>query len=500
MKTQFKKQLTALLISTVFFLTNTQAQLPQINWQKSLGGSRDDLPRSIDVTTDGGYVIAGGTYSNDGDIAFNNGNSDLEVMKINSTGNILWQKTFGGTEGETGIVIRTISTGGYIVVGSTASSLPNVIGNHGKQDIWVMRLNENGELLWQYCYGGSADDIPYAMELCADGGFVIAACTYSSNGDVTGSHQSGDYWVLKLDAIGNLQWQVCYGGSLLDFAHAVVQSDDGGYVVSGYARSTDGDVVGNHGQEDVWILKLDYLGNLIWKKSYGGTGGEGTSSIQKTSDGGFALLGVTHSNNGDVIGTNGEHEYWLVRINSAGDLLWAKCYGGAATDNGNSIKRTSDGGFILSGLSDSFDSDVLSNNGSHDYSIIKVDNNGVVKWQKSLGGSRDEEAMDIVEAVDGNFVIAGYSYSNDVNVFAHHGDTTSCDYWIVKLSDCIAPVTTISSSGTSFCPGAGITLNANAGDNAYQWRKNNADIPGATNPSYYATEFATFVCRADNGC
>ena len=234
-----------------------------------------------------------------------------------------------------------------------------------------------------------------------------------------------------MDALGNLQWQKTYGGSAYDFAHALVQSSDGGYLISGYARSGDGDVTLSYGQEDLWILKLDKSGNIVWQSTFGGTGGDGASSAQQASDGSYILAGITHSWNGDVTDSHGVHDMWVVKIDSTGKLQWKECIGGSVTDDGNAISLTSDGGFILTGTCDSNDGNFTMNHGKHDFGVVKLNASGNIEWQKSLGGTNDEEPYAVVQSSDGNYVVAGYSFSNDKDVSGNHGGK---DIWIVKIS------------------------------------------------------------------
>jgi len=401
-----------------------------ILWQQTFGGSSDDIAQAMDVTPDGGYILAGTTASVNGDVTTGHGKTDVWVVRLNSDGTLIWQKTFGGSSDENAQAIKQTADGGFILAGPTTSFNGDVTGNHGATDFLVMKLDANGTLLWQKCYGGSSVDVPYALDQTSDGGFVIAGTTYSSNGNVTGNHSSGDYWIIKLDKNGNLVWQKAYGGSAFDFAHAVAQSRDGGFLVSGYARSNDGNVLLNHGQEDMWILKLDKNGNIVWQKSYGGTGGEGANSLQQTSDGGYILTGTTHSFNIDVVGNHGVHDFWVVKIDSIGNVQWKECLGGSDEDNGNWVRQTTDGGYVVTGISRSNDGDVSGHHADDDFWVAKLSGGGSIEWQKSLGGSLDEEAFSVFPASDGNYVISGNTNSNDGDVSGNHGGS---DFWIAKL-------------------------------------------------------------------
>jgi len=308
MKTKtFLDQLLLVTVLSVSFQI-CKAEVTPLLWQKTFGGNKNESALAMDATLDGGSIIAGyTTSSNIGDVGTTQGLSDYWIIRLNADGQMVWKKILGGTGDDQAEAIKQTADGGFVIAGYSSSANGDVTGNHGLQDFWIVKLDSSGNLQWQKSYGGSASDVPYALDITDDGGCIVVGDTHSNNGNVTGNHSSGDYWIIKLDMNGNLQWQKSYGGTAFDFAHAIAHSNDGGYIVSGYARSVDGDVILNHGQEDMWILKLDHNGNIVWQKSFGGTGGEGASSAAQTLDGGFILTGVTHSYNVDVVGNHGGH-------------------------------------------------------------------------------------------------------------------------------------------------------------------------------------------------
>ena len=244
------------LTVTLFSVTLLYAQAPEIEWQKSLGGSYFDEARSIQQTSDGGYIVAGNSYSNDGDVSGNHGEWDYWIVKLNDTGNIQWQKCLGGSEFDIAYAIQQTSDGGYIVAGMTESNDGDVSGNHGYDDYWVVKLDDTGNIQWQKSLGGSESEWAYSIQQTTDGGYIVAGWSYSNNGDVSENHGDDDYWVLKLDNTGNIQWQKSLGGSSVEWAHSTQQTSDGGYIVAGWSKSNDGDASGNHGETDVWVVKL----------------------------------------------------------------------------------------------------------------------------------------------------------------------------------------------------------------------------------------------------
>src|SRR6185436_10657915 len=163
---------------------------------------------------------------------------------------------------------------------------------------------------WQKCLGGSQYDDGGYIQAASDGGFIVAGTTSSLDGDVTGNHGYQDYWIVKLDNMGSMQWQKCYGGSNTDYATSIIRTADNGYFLTGSSSSNDGDVSGNHGQEDVWVVKTDSAGNLQWQKSRGGTQQEYGNAAYQTNDGGFIIAGSTNSDDGDVSGLHQNEDFW----------------------------------------------------------------------------------------------------------------------------------------------------------------------------------------------
>ncbi|MCK9593687.1 MAG: PKD domain-containing protein [Methanoregula sp.] len=400
-------------------------------WQKCLGGLNGDNAQSIQQTADGGYIVAGKSNSNDGNVTGNHGNYDYWVVKLTATGTLDWQKCLGGLNEDNAQSIQQTTDGGYIVAGFTYSNDGNVTGNHGSADYWVVKLDSTGTTLWQKCLGGLNHDNAKSIQQTADGGYIIAGYTYSNNGNVTGNHGNYDYWVVKLDNSGNLLWQKCLGGINIDHAVSIHLTGDGGFIIAGSTASNDGNVDGNHGNYDYWVVKLDNSGNLLWQKCLGGTNIDYAYSIQQTGDGGYIVVGFAHSNDGNVTGSHGSADYWVVKLDNSGNLLWQKCLGGTNIDYAYSIQQTGDGGYIVVGYTRSNDGNVMGNHGESDYWVVKLDNSGNLLWQKCLGGTDYDDAFSVQQTADGGYIIAGETTSNNGNVYGNHG---SSDYWVVKLN------------------------------------------------------------------
>ncbi len=417
-------------VALITFAVPTSAQ-PLVQWQKPLGGTGSDYANEVRQTADGGYVAVGNTDSNNGDVSGNHGGSDAWVVKTAANGTVLWQKCLGGTGGDVGYGIRETFDHGFAVVGYTGSNDGNVSGNHGYRDAWVVKLDNTGAILWQKCLGGSGYDEAYSIIQTADSGFVICGYTGSTDGDVSGNHGTYDAWVVKLNKTGALQWQKCLGGTASDFAYSVRATSDGGYAVIANTQSTNGDVTGNHGSSDIWALKLDASSTLLWQTCLGGTAAEQGYSMEQTADGGYILAGYTASNNGNVSGNHGSQDAWVVKLNGSGTLQWQKCLGGTAADQGYSVQPTPDGGYIMAGYAKSNNGDVSGNHGDNDAWLVKLGSTGTVQWQKCFGGTAADGALSVQLTSDGWYILAGSAASNNGDVSGNHGG--AADAWLVKL-------------------------------------------------------------------
>jgi hypothetical protein len=422
-----------------------------IEWQKALGGTRTDIANFIEITADGGYIVAGRTNSQDGDVTgyhpgvggcyldcFNNqvceNFPDALVIKLNGTGTIQWQKSLGGSGADNSLCIQPTADGGYIMSGYTNSNDGDVSGYHGgigsEVDGWVVKLSSSGAIQWQKVLGGTHCDYANQVLSTHDGGYIIVGHTESNDGDVTSTHGEKDVWIIKLSSNGSIVWQKTLGGTNNDYAYALQSTQDGGYIIAGNTESNDGDVSGNHGGQDVWVVKLSVNGAILWQKALGGSNDENAQSIEATGDGGYIVAGQTKSNNGDVSGNHGAQDAWIVKLNGSGTIQWQKALGGNNDENAQSIVPTGDGGYIVAGQTKSNYGDVSGNHGSQDAWIVKLSGIGTIQWQKTMGGNNNEDARSIQLTPDGGFIVAGQTYSNNGDVSGNHGDS---DAWVIKL-------------------------------------------------------------------
>ncbi len=345
---------------------------------------------------------------------------------------VQWESSYGGTLDDEAFDMKLTSDGGSIVVGQTNSNDSDVSGNHGNYDYWVIKLSSTGALQWQRCLGGTGNQQAYSVQQTTDGGYVIAGTSRdTANGDITDSTWGYDYWIVKLDDTGAIQWQKSYGSTGDDIPSSIIQTTDGGYMVAGIADSANGDVTLIKGMHDIWLIKLDDTGALQWQKTYGGSGDDYPTSIIQTTDAGYIFTGYTNSNDGDVSGNHGSNDVWVVKISATGGMQWQKCYGGTQSDGAASIIRTADSNYVFAGFSYSTDGDVTKNQGHSDVWMAKISPSGSLIWQSSFGGLSYEQAQSVQQTVDGGFIAGGWSFSNDGDVFGNNGNG---DYWAAKVS------------------------------------------------------------------
>ncbi len=390
------------LLATTMVLVPVFAQIaPEIEWQRALGGSGADNAESIVQTNDGGFLVVGRTGSYDGDVTNQQGNGDYWVVRLDIYGTPQWQKTLGGSGGDWAESVVQTADGGCIVAGRTQSNDGDVTNNHGSFDFWIVKLDDVGGLEWQKTLGGSGIDMAFSICQTNDGGYIVAGSSSSTNGDVSTNQGGLDCWVVKLNGTGDLEWEKSFGGSGSESVSCIVQTSDGGYIMTGRTDSFDGDVTNQHGLGDYWVVKLDATGIIEWQKCYGGSGSDAAYSIIESNDGGYLVAGNVLSSNGDVTVSYGSGDVWVVKLDNIGSLQWQKSFGGSDADFASSIAQTSDGGYVLSGDVLSSDVDVTSNHGSSDYWILKLDDTGSLQWQKTIGGSNNDVATSIASEVVG---------------------------------------------------------------------------------------------------
>ena len=290
-----------------------------IEWERSLGGTNYDYGFESQITSDGGYIITGWSSSIDGEVTGNHGETDYWVVKLDSSRIIVWQKSLGGLHYESSTTILETSDGDFMVGGNSISRTGDVGNNYGDpdaddqtNDIWVVKLDPNGLIIWEQNYGGSNNESCKSIIETSSGEFVIAGTASSYDHDVTGLHGDYDIWIIKIDTDGMLLFAKTFGGSDIEYAGEIKETIDGGFIVAGSSYSNNFDLDDNYGESDVWVLKLDSIGELEWQKNLGGSSVDDANSIIQTDDGGFVMAGRSSSNDGDLTENKGALDFWIV--------------------------------------------------------------------------------------------------------------------------------------------------------------------------------------------
>ncbi|MCF7559798.1 hypothetical protein L3X39_04045 [Sabulilitoribacter multivorans] len=418
--------------------TNNTAEL-EIDFVKTFGGTNNDSAQAITKTQDGGYAVIGYTQSSDGDVLNKtNVSFDYWLLKFDSNSNLQWQKTYGGTDDDRGSDIIQTTDGGFAIIGYSKSSDLDVTENAGANDFWISKLDASGTITWEKSFGFQGADSGISIIQTNDNGFLltgvldVSASGGQGNSKTISSkrHAGGDYWVIKIDASGEKEWSHFYGGTFTDTSYDAIQTEDKGYLIIGSSDSDDVDITGNKGSYDFWVVKISENGNFAWEKSFGGSEIDEARAIAKTNDGNYIIVGDTRSSNLDVTNNKGAADLWIIKISPDGNLIWEQSFGGSSFDVGRSVYKTDDNGFLISGNSRSSDGDVLSNFGQNDAWVLKIDADANLIWQKTIGGSEIDFANDAVELNDGTILIAGESNSNNFDITENKGFT---DLLIIKL-------------------------------------------------------------------
>jgi hypothetical protein len=457
-----------------FFFNYCEGQNPLVKiWDKRFGGMYDDRLFSFQQTKDGGYILGG--FSNSpisGDKTQANWDTtsvhdNFWVVKIDSLGTKQWDKRFGGTGGEYLYALQQTLDGGYILGGNSHSDISgdktqdNWDVTHSTSDYWIVKTDSLGIKQWDKRFGGTHGDYLYSLQQTNDGGFILGGLSFSdSSGDKTQPNWgSSDYWIVKTDSLGIKQWDKRFGGTDEDDLSSVLQTSDGGYILGG-TSSSEGN--GDKSQSmwdypctqcykgDFWVVKLDWLGVKQWDKQYGGVKYDALRSLKEIK-GGYILGGISRS------GISGDKtqplrdtclncqpsDFWIVKIDYAGNLLWDKDFGGAKVeDEFGSIALTNDSGYLLAGTSYSgISGDKTEDNLGHEQTwIIKTDSLGVKQWDKTVftnTGAGDDEQGLAIQTKEGCYVFANYTWAGigGYKTQPNWGSPNNWDYWIVKFCD-----------------------------------------------------------------
>ncbi len=470
-----------LYIGWVFFICSFAfAQTPlQKQWDKRYGGTGDEVLSVFIETADRGFIAGGWSSSGIGGDKTETGNGGMDywIVKTDSLGNKIWDKRFGGSLNDELHSLQQTTDGGYILGGFSRSGIsgdktqPNwdiSASSNPTADYWIVKIDSAGNKEWDKRFGGIYEDELYSVRQTADGGFILGGISYSTNGGdrTQPSWGSADYWIVKTDAVGSKEWDKRYGGTNNDQLYTLQQTTDGGYILGGYTWSqATGDKTqpncGTLNNCDFWIIKTDSLGSIRWDKRYGGTGNDEIYSLQQTNDNGYILAGYSWSGiSGDKSENNhgpaNTSDYWIVKIDSVGNKLWDKDFGGVAREEefGN-VVQTTDKGYLMAGssYSDATGNKSEVNLGVEQTWVVKIDSLGNKQWDKTVFTAGHDESGIALQTKDGCYAFANYSnsgiggYKTQLN---RDSSNLTYDYFIAKFID------------TSLVPLADFTVSENA--------------------------------------
>lgn len=452
--------------------------VPGNNW--TAGGSGMDYPSKTLDLPGGETLILATVGSTNGTILGSHGSSDIWLAKTDGSGNLLWQSCFGGTAMDVSGSMVRLANGHILIAGYTASLNGNVTFNHGQFDAWLLETDANGQLLWQRTYGGSASDLLYTLTLAPNGDILLGGGTYSNDGDVTGQNGNQDFWLLRTDANGNLLWQRSLGGSNHEVCYGIAASAGGTIFACGGTNSTNGNVIGKRGAYDGWIVALDGQGNTEWSACIGGSQNESLSALVLNGSE-MILAGYTGSNDGDVHGNHGATDGWLVRCDTSGNLIDTRCFGGSQGDALYAVSLADNNQLLAAGGTLSTDGDLRNGNGQEDAWVLRAGRNLDLLWSIALGGSAVDRACSIAPTTDDAFLLGAYSYSHDGLL---NGNRGSSDIWVSRYA-CRHPNASIGLTIDTTCIGMPITLtNNSANAAATQWLANGLLFSTDTNTHY----------------
>ena len=363
-----------LMLTTIpFSLADNNTNNIETTWMQTYGRFyNEELGVSVQQTDDGGFIAVGSISKSLFDIR---GNKDVWLMKFDETGSIIWNKTFGGRNHDEGNHVQQTNDGGFIITGDTES-----YGN-GKNDVWLIKTDENGEKLWDITFGKSGFDSGKEVIQTIDGGYAIVGWGNQSGGGL------GNVLVIKVDSDGNKIWDRSFGDKGHNYGDGIRQTNDGGFIIIGSSWIPD-----ESNSYDMWLIKIDKNGNMMWDKKFGGTYSDHGWSIDLTVDGDFIILGKTNfGSSGDI---------WLIKTDEKGNKIWDKTFAG----RGSSVHQTSDGGYIIAGSE--------RKNSRFDFSdglLIKTDSNGVQEWRETFGGNGADIFSSVQQTEDNGYIITGFT-------------------------------------------------------------------------------------------
>ncbi len=413
-----------------------------ITWQQCFGGSMLDGAYDM-VMVENGYIIVGGTGSSDGDISFSYGNGDGWLVRVDSIGNMLWEKTYGGSDSESFNRIVPSLDNNFYLLGLSWSSDGDISNDPypGSPDYWIVKIDSLGNIIWDIIVGGNAGETMWTGAATNDGGVVAIGQTSSNDGDISEFYGGNDTWMVKISSEGELEWDFTIGTDFIDVGQAIIQTSDGGYLTASNSMLGEG---GNITCEphsymaEAVLTKLDADRNIQWQHCYGGSDHDGITALLEIEDG-YIFGAYVNSNDGDISGWHGENDIWIVRIDYFGNIIWQKCLGGSRSEFTSKLLISDNDGIIITGYTQSNNGDVSGNHtlSEYDYDIwiVKLSGDGELLSQQCIGGLASEELhFGVIKKSDNNFIIAGqtnWGPSYDVQCTPHGAE----DFWVFEIKD-----------------------------------------------------------------
>ena len=402
-----------------------------LKWVKTFGGSEEDIAHDVIITRDGGFALLGNTQSVDGDVAEKTrAGSDLLLIKYDPQGQLEWYKTYGGSKDDRGHSLYELPEGGYVLLGYAMSADGDLTQNQGHHDNWVLKVDAQGEVLWQRSFGFSGHDHAYNIIPTHDGGFLFNGfldVTASEGQGATAKgtsnasrHGVGEFWCHKIDAQGQLQWRKYFGGTSNDRSYAATALPDGSFVLAGTSESQDVDIQSPKGGYDIWVVKIDHLGNMLWENTFGGTDTDGANAVIYSQDK-LYVLGDTRSHDKNVSSPLGNADFWLLTLDLEGRLIQEKTYGGSDFDLGRDLIIDYQQRYWLTGYSRSQDIDLSENHGDNDVVLLQLDSNQHVQQHFTVGGSGQDLGHALVQRQGGGIVVVGSTQSRNGDIANSHG-------------------------------------------------------------------------------
>ena len=428
---------TITLLALFFSIVTIYGQNRNIQWQKTIGGSGEDALNSIIQTSDGKFLLGGYSDSNiSGEKSEDSrGGKDYWIVKVDGNGGIVWQKTYGGSDEDFLTSILQTSDGGFIIGGISYSDVSGEKNedSYGFGDFWVLKLDASGAIEWQKTIGGIGDDSLHSIVETDDGGYVLSGDSASPISGNRTAPQIGNHDVLivKLDAAGIIEWQNSAGLGNETIVSNLSKTDDGGFIICATIRGNPVTL------EDFLIIKKDALGNQVWQKIIQGDNIDWNPEIKQTTDGGYIMAGISRSDaalDKTENAINGSLDYWVLKLDENGNIVWQNTIGGSGQEgNVNALSQCEDGGYLIQGYSDSnISGDKTENsNGASDFWFVKINDVGIIEWQNTIGGAGVEYGGNAIQTSDGDFLTGGSSSSN-ISGDKTENSRGGSDYWIIK--------------------------------------------------------------------